>query len=71
MAKKGAPPRASLDAALTRYTTEIETLRQAGQFRKLRTDDVERLYATGFALEQTRLNLADLDRCVDEWAHRE
>jgi uncharacterized membrane protein YccC len=71
MAKKGAPARASLDAALSRYTTEIETLRQAGQFRKLRTDDVERLYATGFALEQMRLNLADLDRCLDEWAHRE
>ena len=71
MAKKGAPPRASLDAAISRYVTEIETLRQAGQLRKLPGDDVERLYATVFALEQTRLNLADLDRCLDEWAHRE
>lgn len=70
MSKRGAPPRASLDAALSRYATEIETLRQAGELRKLPFDDVERLYATGFALEQTRLNLVDLDRCMDEWAHR-
>ena len=70
MAKKGGPPRANLDAALTRYTAEIETLRQAGELRKLASDDVERLYASVFALEQTRMNLADLDRCMDEWAHR-
>ena len=70
MSKKGAPPRANLDAALTRYAAEIETLRQAGQLRKLPGDDVERLYATVFALEQTRMNLADLDRCMEEWAQR-
>jgi uncharacterized membrane protein YccC len=70
MAKREGPPRANLDAALTRYTTEIETLRQAGELRKLASDDVERLYASVFALEQTRMNLADLDRCMDEWAHR-
>jgi uncharacterized membrane protein YccC len=70
MSRKGGPPRANLDAALTRYTAEIETLRQAGELRKLASDDVERLYASVFALEQTRMNLADLDRCIDEWAHR-
>jgi hypothetical protein len=32
---------------------------------------MERLFATGFALEQMRLNLRDLDRCVDEWAARQ
>jgi hypothetical protein len=70
MSRKGGPPRANLDAALTRYTAEIETLRQAGELRKLASDDVERLYASVFALEQTRMNLVDLDRCIDEWAHR-
>jgi hypothetical protein len=70
MSKRGGPPRASLDAALSHYATEIETLRQGGELRKLASDDVERLYASVFALEQTRLNLADLDRCMDEWAHR-
>jgi uncharacterized membrane protein YccC len=70
MSKKGGPPRANLDAALTRYAAEIEALRQAGELRKLASDDVERLYASVLALEQTRMNLADLDRCMDEWGHR-
>jgi uncharacterized membrane protein YccC len=71
MSKKEAPSRTSLDAALARYSEDIETLRRAGRFRKLSTDEVEQLYATRFALEQMRLDLSDLDRCMDEWAHRE
>jgi uncharacterized membrane protein YccC len=70
LSKKGAPQRADLDAALSRYATEIETLSQADDLRKLSSNDMERFYATAFALEQMRLNLSDLDRCVDEWAHR-
>ncbi len=71
MSKRRAPSREGLDAALAHYAAAIETLRQAGRLRKLSTDEVEQLYATRFALEQTRLNLADLDRCMDEWASRE
>ena len=66
--RQGAPPNADLDAAFTRYTAEIEALRQAGQLRELPGDTVERLFAISFALEQARLNLRDLDRCIEEWA---
>ena len=68
MSKEGAPPLEGLEDALNRYTMAIETLRQAGQLRKLPVDAVERLFAIGFALEQARLNLQDLDRCINEWA---
>ncbi|MFZ1107246.1 MAG: FUSC family protein [Rhodomicrobium sp.] len=71
MAKQRAPSRERLDSAFARYVIEIETLRSAGHLRKLPSDVVERLFAAGFALEQTSLDLRDLDRCVDEWApHR-
>jgi uncharacterized membrane protein YccC len=70
LARHGAPGHETLDAALGRYTGEIEVLRQAGTLRQLPGEAVERLFAAGFALEQMRLNLRDLDRCVDEWAAR-
>jgi hypothetical protein len=72
MAKGRAPSRERLDSAFARLAFEIDALRSAGHLRNLPSDVVERLFATGFALEQTNLNLRDLDRCVDEWAlHRE
>jgi len=70
MAKQRAPSRAPLDLALTRFMAGIETLRREGHLRELPVEAVERLFATGFALEQMRGNLQDLDRCVDEWAAR-
>jgi uncharacterized membrane protein YccC len=70
MSKQKAPSRAPVDLALTNYTAGIEALRRAGQLRELTGEAVERLFATGFALEQMRLNLQDLHRCVDEWAAR-
>jgi uncharacterized membrane protein YccC len=68
MAKKKAPSRARLDAAFDAYAAEVETLRRAGRLRQLPGEALERLYAIGFALEQARFNLIDLDRCIDEWA---
>ncbi len=70
MSKQPAPSRAPLDLALTRFTAEIETLRKAGHLRELPVDAVERLFAIGFALEQMRRDLQDLDRCVEEWCAR-
>ncbi len=70
LSKQKAPSRQPLDAALAQYTAGIETLRRTGKLRELPGEDVERLFATGFALEQMRLNLHDLDRCIDEWAAR-
>ena len=57
LSKQKAPPREPLDAALTQYTAEIEALRREGKLRELSHEDIERLFATGFALEQLRLNL--------------
>ncbi len=70
MSKREAPSREALDAAFANYTAEIEALRRAGTLRELPGEAVERLFATGFALEQMRLNLRDLDRCIGEWAAR-
>jgi uncharacterized membrane protein YccC len=70
LAKRKVQTHEGLDAALSRYTAEIEALRQEGTLRQLPGEAVERFFATGFALEQMRLNLRDLDRCIDEWALR-
>jgi uncharacterized membrane protein YccC len=63
-----APPLEVTDAALKSYAAEIEALRREALTRSLSAEDVERLFALGFALEQIRNNLQDLERCVAEWA---
>jgi len=70
LSKLGAPPGTPLDLALNRWTAEIEALRRTGQLRELPADAIERLFATGFALEQMRRNIQDLQRCIEEWAAR-
>jgi uncharacterized membrane protein YccC len=68
--KQPAPSSEPLDAALARYTAAIDTLRRAGELREMPGETIERLFATGFALEQMHRNLQDLHRCVDEWSVR-
>ena len=70
VSKLGAPSRDAYDEAITRYTAEIEALRQAGQLLELPAEDLERMFAASFGLEQMHRNLLDLDRCIDEWAAR-
>jgi hypothetical protein len=41
-------------------------LRSEGLTIPLSSEEVERIFAFGFALEQLRNNLADLERCVRE-----
>src|SRR5581483_3063921 len=67
-ANRGGPPLAATDAALKGYAAEIEVLRREALTRSLSAEDVERLFALGFAIEQIRINLTDLERCVTEWA---
>ena len=43
-------------------------MRSEGLTRGLPGDAAERFFALGFALEQMRQNLSDLDRCVAEWS---
>jgi uncharacterized membrane protein YccC len=71
LSKQKAPPPEALDAAIAQHAAEIEVLKRAGRLRPLPGEEMERLFAIGFALEQMRLNLRDLDRCIDEWAARQ
>lgn len=65
---RGAPLNTPVDGALRTFTAAIDRLREASAFRTLPSESVERVFAIGFALEQVRRNLHDLDRCVDDWA---
>jgi hypothetical protein len=46
----------------------MAALRREGLTRELGADAVERIFALDFALEQLRLHLRDLARCVGEFA---
>lgn len=54
--------------ALAAYNAEIAALRNEGLTRTLTIAGAEQLFTLGFALEQMHQNLADLERCVQEWA---
>jgi uncharacterized membrane protein YccC len=66
--RRHAPQLKGVEAALSAYTSEIVSLRQRGVTRGLSTDEVERVFALGFTLEQIHQNFADLARCVEEHA---
>ncbi len=57
-----------VEAALADYGAEIAAIRRDGLTRALETDDVERLFALGFALEQAGRDLADLGPRIREIA---
>lgn len=63
----GAPASSPSDAALQVYAAEVAALRGDGLTRDLPGDVAERFFALGFALEQMRRNLKDLERCTTEW----
>ncbi|QXX74881.1 FUSC family protein [Methylovirgula sp. HY1] len=67
-ARRPPPPLDSVDAAFIAYATEFAALRQEGCTRTLSAQEVERVFALGFALEQLHRDLADLQRCVTESA---
>jgi hypothetical protein len=67
-ARRGPSPLNPVDAELDAYVAEVTALRGEGLTRGLAAEAAERFFALGFALEQVRLNLKDLDRCVTEWA---
>jgi hypothetical protein len=62
------PSLESAEVSLKAYDAEVNALRAEGLTRRLSTDEVERLFALGFMLEQIHRNLGDLARCVHEWA---
>jgi uncharacterized membrane protein YccC len=64
----GAPAIWPVHEALQFYAAEIAVLRSEGRMRGLAGDVMERIFALGFALEQMRQNMKDLERCVAEWS---
>ena len=68
MTRRDPPPLDAVNAALDGYATEIAAARREGLTRDLPNDDVERIFALGFALEQLHRNFMDLGRCVSELA---
>jgi uncharacterized membrane protein YccC len=67
-AGKAPPVLETVETALAAYATEIAALRREGLTRTLSSDAAESFFALGFALEQMRGNLKDLERCAAEWA---
>jgi uncharacterized membrane protein YccC len=63
-----APPLAPFEAALDRYNEALAAVRRVGLTRELSTEELERLFALGFTLEQMHQHLRDLARCVTEFA---
>jgi uncharacterized membrane protein YccC len=62
------PPLDAVEAALENYAAKFAVLRREGLTRAAPIQEVERVFALGFALEQLRQNLSDLQRCVKECA---
>jgi uncharacterized membrane protein YccC len=62
------PPLEPVEAALQAFDSEVASLRSEGLTRALSTDEVEPLFALGFAFEQLRHDFPDLARCVQELA---
>lgn len=58
------------EAALDGYANAFAAIRSEGLTLGQPADTAERIFALGFALEQLRYNLRDLERCVREAARR-
>jgi uncharacterized membrane protein YccC len=67
-ARRRPAPLDSAEAALDGCAQAFAAIRHDGLTRGLPVDTVERIFALGFALEQMRHNLHDLERCVTETA---
>jgi uncharacterized membrane protein YccC len=64
------PPRDAFEAALAVYIAQVETVRHEGLTLPLTSNEVEPVFALGFALEQLHQNFIDLQRCVRDYARR-
>ena len=64
----GSPPSvAHVDAPVNGYSSAVTAIRAAGLTKALSANELEQLFTLGFALDQMRSNLIDLERCVREW----
>ena len=69
-ARRSPPPLDAFEAALAAYIAEVEAVRSEGLTLPLTSNEVEPVFALGFALEQLRQNFIDLRRCVQDYARR-
>ena len=63
-----APSLESARSSLDAFARAVAAMRSEGATRALSGSDLEQLFALSFGFEQLRDNLADLDRCVRDWA---
>ncbi len=68
IAHRKPPQPEEISAAFDAFESTLRDLRTEGATRSLSADAVERFFTFGFAFDQMRRNLADLERCVTEWA---
>jgi uncharacterized membrane protein YccC len=68
LARQAPPSLEAAESALEGYAGELAALRREGATRQLSDEELERIFALGFALDQLRLHLRDLARCVGEFA---
>ena len=64
------PPVDPFEVELGAYIAEVEAVRSEGLTLPLTSNEVEPVFALGFALEQMRQNFIDLRRCVQSYARR-
>jgi uncharacterized membrane protein YccC len=69
-ARRRPPPLDAFEAALAAFTAEVEAARREGLTLALSSNEVEPVFALGFALEQMHRNFIDLRRCVQDHARR-
>ena len=64
------PPLDAVEASFEAFMQTFAAVRHEGATVGLPIETVERIFTLGFALEQLRQHLRDLDRCVREAAHK-
>ena len=68
LSKGVAPSPVSVEAAISEFSAQLAVLQKLGHLRRIPSEDAERLHAASFALEQMRLNLADLEHRIADWS---
>ncbi len=64
--RRSPTPIETVETALMAFAAEITAIRAAGLMRPLSSDELERIFAVGFALQQFQRDFSDLARCVQE-----
>jgi hypothetical protein len=64
------PSKEHVETVMRAYFCEVATIRAAGLTQSLSANRVEQLFALGFAFDQVRKNLIDLELSVGDWNDR-